>query len=157
LSELRLKKKALMFFSLVTIAIVAGSSAIYVYFFLPQTLSSAETARRMEGIYSRTIGILDFMSGDMQELVDRNITATVFSTRMDDLKADMLDVRAGLTELKKVALSTYVESINLLDRGLQAYGDAIDYAHDLNFNQTSNYLEQGTEYVNRSKTALPPS
>jgi hypothetical protein len=152
-----LKKKALMFFALVTITIVAGSSAVYVYFFLPQTLSSAETARRMNSIYSRTVGILDFMSDDMKELVDRNITATIFSTRMDDLKGDMLAVRADLTELKKVALPTYVESINLLDRGLQAYSDAIDYAHDLNFNQTSIYLGQGTEYVNRSKVALPTS
>ena len=146
-----------MFFALVTIAIVAGLSAVYVYFFLPQTLSSAETARRMNSIYSRTVGILDFMSDDMKELVDRNITATIFSTRMDDLKGDMLAVRADLTELKKVALHTYVESINLLDRGLQAYSDAIDYAHDLNFNQTSIYLGQGTEYVNRSKVALPTS
>jgi hypothetical protein len=97
------------------------------------------------------------MSDDMKELVDRNITATTFSTRMDDLKGDMLAVRADLTELKKVALPTYVESINLLDRGLQAYSDAIDYAHDLNFNQTSIYLGQGTEYVNRSKVALPTS
>jgi hypothetical protein len=74
---------------------------------------------------------------------------------MDDLKGDMLAVRADLTELKKVAFSTYIESINLLDLGLQAYSDAIDYAHDLNFNQTSIYLEQGTDFVNRSKVALP--
>jgi hypothetical protein len=146
-----------MFFALVTIAVVAGSSAVYVYFFLPQTLTSAETARRLNSIYSRAVGILDFMSDDMKELVDRNITATIFSTRMDDLKGDMLAVKADLTELKKVTFPTYVESINLLDRGLQAYGDAIDYAHDLNFNQTSVYLEQGTEYVNRSKVALPTS
>jgi len=146
-----------MFFALVTIAVVAGSSAVYVYFFLPQTLTSAETARRLNSIYSRAVGILDFMSDDMKELVDRNITATMFSTRMDDLKGDMLAVKADLTELKKVPFPTYVESINLLDRGLQAYGDAIDYAHDLNFNQTSVYLEQGTEYVNRSKVALPTS
>ncbi len=154
---MRLKKRAIMFLTLVAIAIIAGSTAIYVFFFLPQQLTSAETARRMEGIYSRATIIMGQMRSDIQEWGARNITNTVFSTRMDDLKADIVTVRADLTELKKVAFPTYVESIDFLNLGLLAYISALDYAHDLNFNQTLTYLDQGTEYVNRSMAALPES
>ena len=144
-----------MFFILVAIAIVATASAVYVFFFLPHGLSSAETAGRLESIYSRTMGILDLMSDDMGSLISRNITVTIFTSRMVDLKNDMTSLGTELTEMKAVAYPTYTQSIDLLDRGLQSYIDALDYAFNLNFNQTSQSLQQGTEYVNRSKNALP--
>ncbi len=146
-----------MFFSLLVIAIVAGSSAIFVYFFLPQPLTSAETARRLNSLYSRTANILNYMSDDMEEWANHVITNTTFSNRMSDLKSDMLNVRADLTELRKVAFPTYIESIDLLDSGLVACGYALDYAHDFNFNQTLTYSEQAIEYLLRSARVMPAS
>jgi hypothetical protein len=146
-----------MFFAFVTIAIIAGSSAIYVYFFLPQPLTSAETARRLNSLYSRTANILNYMSDDMQAWANHTITNATFSNRMSDLKSDMLNVRADLTELRKVAFPTYIESIDLLDSGLVACGYALDYAHDFNFNQTLTYSEQAIEYLLRSARVMPTS
>jgi len=144
-----------MFFSLVTIAIVAGSSAVYVYFFLPKTLSSAETAGRLASLYSRAKGILSLMSDDMKYLANRTISATTFIQWMESEKGDMTVLRVELLELKNVAFPTYALSVNLLDMGLQAYIEALGHAYDLNFNLTAQSIQQGTIYVNQSKNALP--
>lgn len=144
-----------MFFALVAIAIIATASAIYVFYFMPVGLSSGETAGRLQSIYSRTVFILNFMSDDMTALANRSIEPETFWTRMADLKNSMTSLRTELTEMKAVAYPTYTQSIDLLDQGLQSYIDALGYAHDLNFNQTSQYLQQGTEYITRSKNALP--
>jgi hypothetical protein len=76
---------------------------------------------------------------------------------MVDLKSDITSLRIELTEMRPVAFPTYTQSIDLLDRGLQSYVDALDSAFNLNFNQTSQYLQQGTEYITRSKNSLPTS
>ena len=153
---MRLKKKAILFFVLVTIAIVAGSLAIYVYFFLPHTLSSAETAGKLSSLYSRARGILDLMSDDMKLLANSTISVTTFSQRMDTKKSDMTVLRVELLELKNVAYPTYALSINLLDMGLQKFINALGYAHDLNFTMTTSSLTDGTSYIAQSKNALPP-
>ena len=145
-----------MFLALVAIAIIAGSTAIYVYFFL-QPLTSAETAHRLNGIYTRTANILSYMSDDMQSWSDHTISNSTFTTRMSDLKTDMTNVRADLTALRRIAYPTYIESIDLLDSGLVACGYALDYAHDYNFNQTLTYSEQAIEYLLRSARVMPTS
>jgi hypothetical protein len=152
-----LKKKAFFFFLFIAITIIATASAIYIFFYMPVGLSSAETANRLQSIYSRTVFILNFMSDDMIALANRSITPETFWTRMTDLKTSMTALRTELTEVRKIAFPAYVQSIDLLDRGLQSYVDALSYAHDLNFNQTRTYLLQGTDYVTRSQNALPLS
>ncbi|MBS7615144.1 hypothetical protein KEJ18_05375 [Candidatus Bathyarchaeota archaeon] len=152
---MRLKKKAIMFFFFVAIAIITGSLAIYFYIFAPKTLTSAETAAKLESLYSRASGILELMSVDMMNLINGTITATTFSNRMDAKRNDMLVLRTELSELKNVAYPTYALSINLLDLGLQSYIEALGYAHDLNFNLTAQAIQEGTEYILQSKNALP--
>lgn len=144
-----------MFFAFVAIAIIAGSSAIYIFFILPQPLTSAETAGRLASLYSRASGILDLMSVDMKYLANSTISVTTFSTRMETKKNDMTVLRVELLELKNVAFPTYALSVNLLDMGLQAYIEALDYAYDLNFNLTAQSIQQGTSYISQSKNALP--
>ncbi|MEM2110606.1 MAG: hypothetical protein QXX08_01870 [Candidatus Bathyarchaeia archaeon] len=152
---MRLKKKAIMFFFFVAIAIIAGSLAVYFYFFSPKTLTSAETAAKLESLYSRASGILELMSIDMMNLINGTITATTFSNRMEAKRNDMLVLRTELSELKNVAYPTYALSINLLDLGLQSYIKALEYAHDLNFNLAAQAIQEGTNYIIQSKNALP--
>jgi len=152
---MRLKKWGYVFFVLVAIAIIATGSAVYVYFFLPKTLSSAETAGKLSSLYSRASGILELMSEDMKNLANGTISVTTFTTRMDTKKNDMTVLRTELLELKNVAYPTYAMSINLLDMGLQAYIAALGHAYDLNFNLTTQSIEQGTSYIAQSKNALP--
>ncbi len=153
--SLRLKKKAILFFFFVAIAIVAGSLAVYFYFFAPKPLSSAETAAKLESLYSRASGILELMGVDMMNLVNGTISATTFSNRMEAKRNDILVLRTELSELKNVAYPTYAKSINLLDLGLQSYIEALGYARDLNFNLTTQAIQEGTEYIIQSKNALP--
>lgn len=144
-----------MFLVLVAIAIIAVSLAIYVYFFLPKTLSSAETAGKIASLYSRASGILELMSVDMLDVANGTISVTNFTTRMVTKQNDMTALRTELLDLKDVAYPTYAMSINLLDMGLQAYITALGHAFNLNFDQTIQYIEQGTSYIAQSKNALP--
>lgn len=152
---MRLKKRAIIFFALVAIAIIAGSSAVWIFFLQP--LPSAETAHRLNGLFTRTASILQYMSDDMNSWANGTISNSTFTTRMSDLREDVITVRADLAALKSIAYPTYIESIELLDSGLVACGYALDYAHDFNFNQTLTYSEQAVEYLLRSARVMPTS
>jgi len=153
--SLRLKKKAILFFFSVAIAIIAGSLAVYFYFFLPKPLSSAETAEKLAIIYFRASDILKLMSLDVNDLLNGAISNGTFSYRMEFRLSDMEKLRVEVLELKNVAYPTYALSINLLDLGLQSYINALSYARDLDFNQTAQAVQVGTSYIIRSKNALP--
>ncbi len=152
---MRVKKKAFLFFLFVAISVVAASSAVYLYFFLPKTLSSTETAERLASIYSRTNGILSLMSDDVKYLYNGTIGITTFTNRMQTKRNDMAALRTELLELKNVAHPSYEFSINFLDMGLKAYVKALDYAYNLNFNLTAEYLQRGTRYIDLSRDAQP--
>ena len=144
-----------MFFVLVAIAIIAVSLAIYVYFFLPKTLSSAETADKLSSLNSRARGILLLMADDMLNWANGTITTTTFTTRMITKKSDMTNLRNELLDLKNVADPSYAMSINLLDMGYQDYITALGYAFNLDFNLTSQYIVRGTNYLTQAENAIP--
>jgi hypothetical protein len=153
---LRLKNKTFLFFLVLTIAIVVIASVVYVVFFLPSGLSSSETASRLNNIYSQTQIILSNMSDNINDY-NQGIDNLTFSTRMVNLKNDMVALRTELTEIRKVAFPTYTRSIDLLDLGLQWYIDALDYAQRFNFNSASQCLQWGTEDIIQSTYVLPKS
>jgi hypothetical protein len=151
---LRLKKWAYVFFIVVAIAIVATASAVYVFFFLPQGLSSADTAGRLNSLYSQTHAILGNMSDYIKDYSNHSINNSTFTTQIADLETKMTALRTDLTELKKVAFPTYVRSIDLLDQGLQWYADALGCAKNFEFDKTSLFLEFGTEDIIQSTYVL---
>ena len=154
---MRLKKRAFLFFLFVAIAIVATVSVVYVLFFMTSGLSSAQTAGRLNSIYSRTQVILGNMSDDITALANHSIDNSTFIIRTANLKTGMTALRTELTEMRNVAFPTYKRSIDLLDLGIQWYIDALDYAQNLEFNRISQFLQWGTDDIIQSTYALPKS
>jgi hypothetical protein len=153
---LRLKKWAYVFFILVVIAAVAAASAVYVFFFLPHGLSSAETAGKLNSLYSRASVIMSNMSDYINDYINKSIDNSTFVTRIANLETEMTALRTDLTELRKVAFPTYIRSIDLLDQGLQWYTDALGYAQNFDFLNNSLFLKFGTEDVSQSTYVLQP-
>jgi hypothetical protein len=152
---LRLNKWTFVFFILVAIAIVATASAVYVFFFLPKGLSSAETAVNLSSLYSRTSVIMDNMSDDIKAYSNQSIDNSTFISRITSLETKMTALRTDLTELRKVAFPNYTRSIDLLDQGLQWYADAMGSAQNFDFKKTLQFNEWGTDDVFQSTNALP--
>jgi hypothetical protein len=142
-------------FLLLTFAIVVDVLGGYFLAFLPFTMSNAETSGRIYSFYSRTAGILDQMSGDVTAYFNHSIDDSTFMFRIITLKNNMTALRTELTEMRAVAFPTYARSIDLLDSGLQSYINALNSAVELNFEQTSQNVQQGTQYIKQSKNTLP--
>jgi len=98
---------------------------------------------------------LSLAGDDMLALAARNISFTMFAERMTNLKTDMTNLHAEAVGLRAVANQAFLTSIEFLERGLQAYVTALDYASQLDLESASQYLEGGTDYINQSKDALP--
>jgi hypothetical protein len=143
-----------VFFILVAVAIVATASAVYVFLSLPHGLSSAETAGKLNNLYSRTRVILGNMSDYIKDYVNQGISNSTFKTLIANLETNVTALRTDLTELRKVAFPTYMRSIDLLDQGLQWYTYALGCAQNFEFDKTSLYLEYGTEDLIQSTYVL---
>jgi hypothetical protein len=138
----------------VAIAIVAAASAVYVFFFFPHGLSSAETAENLSSLYSRTQVILSNMSDDIKEYSNQSIGNSTFTTRMTNLQTKMTALTTDLTELRNVAFPTYTRSIDLLDQGLQWYTDAMGSAQHFDFTNALRFMGWGEEDVSQSAYIL---
>ena len=150
-----LKMRWLLLLIVLISTIVVASVAIYYLLLIPPYLSSAETANRIENIYNRASMFLSLAGDDMLALAARNISFTMFAERMTNLKTDMTNLHAEAVGLRAVANQAFLTSIEFLERGLQAYVTALDYASQLDLESASQYLEGGTDYINQSKDALP--
>jgi hypothetical protein len=142
-----------VFFALVAIAIVATASAVYVFFFLPQGLSRADTAGRLSKLYSRTDVILGNMSDYIRDYAN-GMSNSTFKTLMANLEINITALRTDLAVLRKVAFPTYIRSIDLLDQGLQWYTSALGSAQNFDFKSTSQFIGFGTDDVVQSEYVL---
>lgn len=135
--------------------IVFASIAVYYKFFYSPYLTAAETAGRIESIYNRASVILGLVADDMRAYIAGNISQATFTTRITSRRTDMMSLRTEVTELRVTANRAFLPCIDLLDRGLQSYVTALDYASEFNLDSTRQYLEEGTNYINQSRDALP--
>jgi hypothetical protein len=135
--------------------VIAACIAIYYLFLYSPYLSRPETANRIENVYNRANVILSFLGDDIRALAAGNITLATFTGRVASRTTDMTNLHLEVIELRAAADPAFLTSIDYLERGLQSYVTALNYAANVDLPSTTQYLEEGTSYINQSRDALP--